>query len=125
MPRSSILPALIKDISYTYDLTSTLQCNLTRRPEVPIAAERWTFNDRFAWNHHMLEKAFGKRAEGAAKSHWVLPLVNGHVDQASAFTILQVFPCATVMTLLRTHGSWSCRLCHAHRSSIPAFRRSE
>ncbi|KIJ30197.1 hypothetical protein M422DRAFT_784087 [Sphaerobolus stellatus SS14] len=68
--------------SYTYDLTSTLQCNLTRRPESIDSSQRWTFNDRFAWNHHMLEEAFGKRAEGVAKSHWVLPLVHGHVDQA-------------------------------------------
>ncbi|KAF8584424.1 hypothetical protein K439DRAFT_1646939 [Ramaria rubella] len=68
--------------SYTYDLTSTLQCNLTRRTESSVTSERWTFNDRFAWNHHMLEEAFGKRAEGVAKSHWVLPLVHGHVDQA-------------------------------------------
>ncbi|KAF8525617.1 SacI homology domain-containing protein [Hysterangium stoloniferum] len=68
--------------SYTYDLTSTLQHNLTRQPEIPSTSSRWSFNDRFAWNHHMLEEAFGKRADGVAKSHWVLPLVHGHVDQA-------------------------------------------
>jgi hypothetical protein len=38
----------------------------------------------------MLEEAFGKRTDGAAKSHWVLPLVHGHVDQASTFVWLLV-----------------------------------
>jgi len=73
------------NLSYTYDLTSTLQSNLTRRPAAHGSSPRWTFHDRFAWNHHMLEEAFGKRAEGIAKSHWVLPLVHGHVDQASSY----------------------------------------
>ncbi|TDL16362.1 hypothetical protein BD410DRAFT_816753 [Rickenella mellea] len=63
--------------SYTYDLTWTLQHNLTC-PE-PV---EWTFNDRFAWNYHMLTEAFGTRAEGAISAHWVLPLVHGHMDQA-------------------------------------------
>jgi phosphatidylinositol 3,5-bisphosphate 5-phosphatase len=76
--------------SYTYDLTSTLQRNLTRASE-PHSYDKngWNFNDRFAWNHHMLQPAFGRRNDDGdthgqpVKSRWVLPLVYGHVDQAS------------------------------------------
>lgn len=80
--------------SYTYDLTSTLQHNLTR----PRAGRM--FNDRFAWNHYMMTRPFddtvvfspGPRALAQAqdgcrgeqtKFQWLLPLVHGHVDQAS------------------------------------------
>jgi hypothetical protein len=35
----------------------------------------------------MLQDAFGKRAQGVAQSHWVLPLVHGHVDQASTLLV--------------------------------------
>ncbi|KDQ17280.1 hypothetical protein BOTBODRAFT_105836 [Botryobasidium botryosum FD-172 SS1] len=69
--------------SYSYDLTSTLQHNLTR-PYSTIDSEDnapWSFNDRYAWNHHMLVDAFGGKSKGI-QSHWVLPLVHGHVDQA-------------------------------------------
>ncbi|KAF9511296.1 hypothetical protein BS47DRAFT_1395206 [Hydnum rufescens UP504] len=72
--------------SYTYDVTSTLQQNLTR-PLSPVPSDQstrsepWRFNDRYAWNHHMLVDAFGQNGD-ATKSHWVLPLIYGHVDQA-------------------------------------------
>lgn len=56
---------------------------MTKKPEHNITSTRWTFNDRFAWNHHMLFEAFGKGQEGINKSPWVLPLVHGHVDQTS------------------------------------------
>ncbi|KAG8902243.1 phosphatidylinositol-3,5-bisphosphate 5-phosphatase [Tulasnella sp. 403] len=70
--------------SYTYDLTSTLQHNLTRKDRT---SDIFCFNDRYAWNHHMLESAFGDRSQKddettSIKSHWVLPLVYGHIDQA-------------------------------------------
>ncbi|KAG8918396.1 phosphatidylinositol-3,5-bisphosphate 5-phosphatase [Tulasnella sp. 418] len=70
--------------SYTYDLTSTLQHNLTRHD---WGKNLWCFNDRYAWNHHMLSAAFSKRGQtddetASLKSHWVLPLVYGHIDQA-------------------------------------------
>ncbi|EPQ55803.1 hypothetical protein GLOTRDRAFT_138581 [Gloeophyllum trabeum ATCC 11539] len=66
--------------SYTYDLTSTLQHNMTqpdghRKGKVP-------FNDRFAWNYHMLTSAFEGRDRPSLKAHWLLPLIHGHVDQA-------------------------------------------
>ncbi|KAL5533429.1 FIG4 [Sanghuangporus sanghuang] len=67
--------------SYTYDLTSTLQRNMTQ-PVPAEVADKWNFNDRFAWNYHMLTVPFATREGGPIKSHWILPLVHGHVDQA-------------------------------------------
>ncbi|KDQ54485.1 hypothetical protein JAAARDRAFT_38159 [Jaapia argillacea MUCL 33604] len=70
--------------SYTYDLTSTLQQNLTQPWQ--YAEGRWPFADRFAWNFHLLT-AFGSRELPSLKAHWLLPLIHGHVDQAK-LTIL-------------------------------------
>ncbi|THV08131.1 hypothetical protein K435DRAFT_641871 [Dendrothele bispora CBS 962.96] len=64
--------------SYTYDLTSTLQYNLTGSSRKVHG--RWEFNDRFAWNFHMLTAPFAE--DGPIKTNWLLPLVHGHVDQA-------------------------------------------
>lgn len=87
--------------SYTYDLTQTLQENLTADPFGPSAPPRnttaWGFAEKFVWNHHLLMPAFGSSArsrprgnvndaqEDDPSSHgreWVLPLVYGFVDQA-------------------------------------------
>ncbi|KAG8749234.1 phosphatidylinositol-3,5-bisphosphate 5-phosphatase [Serendipita sp. 396] len=69
--------------SYTYDITSTLQRNLTGVPKAESKG-KWAFNERFAWNYHMLEDAFGNHIDenGTVRSHWVIPLMHGHVDQA-------------------------------------------
>ncbi|KAF8064104.1 polyphosphoinositide phosphatase [Lyophyllum atratum] len=66
--------------SYTYDLTSTLQHNLTgsSRP----AHGNWPFTDRFAWNFHLLSAPFSNQDRPSLSPHWLLPLVHGHVDQA-------------------------------------------
>ncbi|KIO33239.1 hypothetical protein M407DRAFT_65651 [Tulasnella calospora MUT 4182] len=70
--------------SYTYDLTSTLQDNLTRPDRT---SDVCCFNDRYAWNHHMLSHAFGRQSQKddettSIRSHWVIPMVYGHIDQA-------------------------------------------
>jgi len=62
--------------SYSYDITNTLQTNLTVSPE----NRKW--NTRFMWNHHLLEPAFDLE-EPKGRSRWVLPLIHGFVDQAS------------------------------------------
>jgi len=78
--------------SYTYDLTSTLQHNLagSNRPQPQL----WPFNDRFAWNFHLLsapfEKYVQKHGRLPLKPHWLLPLVHGHVDQASQLFFLRL-----------------------------------
>ncbi|KAG6916548.1 hypothetical protein DXG01_006431 [Tephrocybe rancida] len=63
--------------SYTYDLTSTLQHNLTGAPRSDCS-----FNDRFAWNHHLLSAPFASADTPRLSPPWLLPLVHGHVDQA-------------------------------------------
>jgi hypothetical protein len=67
--------------SYTYDLTSTLQHNLTGAGR--CTDEKAPFNDRFTWNYYMLAVAFGNQENIPVKARWILPLVHGHVDQAS------------------------------------------
>ncbi|KAF8901184.1 SacI homology domain-containing protein [Gymnopilus junonius] len=66
--------------SYTYDLTSTLQHNLTG--PVRCGENDWPINDRFAWNFHLVTAPFANRETPSLKHYWLLPLVHGHVDQA-------------------------------------------
>ncbi len=68
--------------SNTYDITSTLQHNLTR---VGANEHGLGFVGRFAWNHRMLAPAFGKDEGGGvvAKNPWATPIMHGHVDEAS------------------------------------------
>ena len=85
--------------SYTYDLTKTLQDNLTSKPDSEQGRARaegrdgpltaWGFNEKFVWNHHLLMPAFASTVaksvahdEESDGSEWVLPLVYGFVDQA-------------------------------------------
>ena len=108
--------------SYTYDITNTLQTNLTRPPRPQNAAEvatqpqtvyradhafhephtetagapvstsdklhaAWGFNDKFVWNHHLLEAAFSDTMhdipESRERSCWILPLIYGFLEHAS------------------------------------------
>jgi hypothetical protein len=103
--------------SYTYDLTSTLQHNLTGA--LRCGENTWPINDRFAWNFHMLTAPFVGCESPALNHYWLLPLVHGHVDQASE---------SSEIILLRTYGShvraycpWTCYLRDAYRSQIKAF----
>ncbi|KAF8885657.1 polyphosphoinositide phosphatase [Infundibulicybe gibba] len=66
--------------SYTYDLTSTLQHNLTKKRDP--SRTRWSFNERFAWNYHMITSGLDNEESSSARPHWLLPMVHGHVDQA-------------------------------------------
>jgi hypothetical protein len=85
--------------SYSYDLTNTLQSNLTRRTPFP------TFNTHFMWNYHLTQEAFHLRPETNESSSddetvstrlhpdryssWVLPFIHGSLDQASLYSRLQ------------------------------------
>ncbi|EIN05856.1 polyphosphoinositide phosphatase [Punctularia strigosozonata HHB-11173 SS5] len=72
--------------SYTYDLTRTLQQNMTY-PN-PNSDGKASFNDRWTWNYHLLTAAFNPDvAGGVRQSPWMIPLMHGHVDQAK-LTIL-------------------------------------
>ncbi|KAL7424872.1 phosphatidylinositol-3,5-bisphosphate 5-phosphatase [Cryptotrichosporon argae] len=75
--------------SYSYDITNTLQANLT----VPHAERGW--NTRFMWNYHLLEPAF-ELADPRNRSRWVLPMIHGFVDQAK----ISVFTRTVYITLI-------------------------
>ncbi|CDU22957.1 related to FIG4-polyphosphoinositide phosphatase family member [Sporisorium scitamineum] len=83
--------------SYSYDLTKTLQDNLTSAPGDPLEQASsvspsnkpltaWGYNEKFIWNHHLLLPAFAAsehlRPHQDPRNEWVLPLVYGFVDQA-------------------------------------------
>ncbi|GBE87131.1 Polyphosphoinositide phosphatase [Sparassis crispa] len=88
--------------SYTYDLTSTLQHNLTR---LGLPAPRGTvFNDRFAWNHHMLTTAFHDDKPPSLRAHWLLPLLHGHVDQAKLTVLGRVIFITLIARRSRHHA---------------------
>ena len=69
---------------YSYDITNTLQRNISRQrepqrdgPNLPLSFE---FNEMFIWNHYLLQPAF----EGLENLYdWCLPIIHGFVDQAS------------------------------------------
>ncbi|PWN36032.1 uncharacterized protein FA14DRAFT_160937 [Meira miltonrushii] len=95
--------------SYTYDLTKTLQDNLTNidirtendsRPLNSQPHTAWGYNEKFVWNHHLLMPAFADSVHSldnkSAASEWVLPLVYGFVDQAK----LRVLNCTIHVTLI-------------------------
>lgn len=70
--------------SYTYDLTHTLQHNLTHSSREKASASNafTSFNDKWVWNRHLLRPAFRGLT---GRSPWVLPLIHGFVDQASEY----------------------------------------
>ncbi|KAI8058923.1 SacI homology domain-containing protein [Gilbertella persicaria] len=84
--------------SYTYDITNSLQNNLT---QPPLANKQDTdkddpgllHNDMFVWNHYLLSSGF-KNLD--SRSGWVLPLIYGFVDQAK----ISVFGRSIMVTLI-------------------------
>ncbi|KAF7730161.1 phosphatidylinositol-3,5-bisphosphate 5-phosphatase [Apophysomyces ossiformis] len=68
--------------SYTYDITNTLQVNMTRPPLNP---EENGHNDMFVWNHYLLQSGF---KDLNSRSGWILPLIYGFVDQASGSIVV-------------------------------------
>lgn len=75
--------------SYSYDLTNTLQTNLT------VSANNRRWNTRFMWNHHLLSPAFDLD-EPRGRSRWIIPLIHGFVDQAK----IHVFSRTVYLTLI-------------------------
>lgn len=70
--------------SYSYDITRTLQHNITRRRDALQRGlpnpNRSDHNAMFVWNHHLLEPAIA-----ALKNtyDWCLPIIHGYVDQST------------------------------------------
>ncbi|KAG8221522.1 hypothetical protein J3R82DRAFT_1740 [Butyriboletus roseoflavus] len=65
--------------SHSYDITSTLQNNLTKPNRFRNSS--WPFNDRYVWNFHMMSRPFTDTAPRGVNA-WLIPLIHGHVDQA-------------------------------------------
>lgn len=111
--------------SYSYDITSTLQRNLTGCAKAE-GRGKWSFNARFAWNHHMLDPAFGQEVEdadgkGIVKSDWAIPLMHGHVDQASEnFSSLLL---SVLTKRARTHRPRPRRIRDPHCASVTLLCR--
>jgi len=59
--------------SYTYDLTHTLQFNLTH----PAAG--LLLNDMYIWNYYLWASAF----PSLRRNEWIIPVIHGFVDQSS------------------------------------------
>ncbi|KAJ3012423.1 UNVERIFIED_CONTAM: phosphatidylinositol-3,5-bisphosphate 5-phosphatase [Siphonaria sp. JEL0065] len=70
--------------SYTYDITNSLQQNMTcSSPKV---------NTMFIWNHFLLQNGF----QTLDNNPWCLPIIFGFVDQAK----IPVFGCDVYLTLI-------------------------
>jgi hypothetical protein len=63
--------------SYEYDITNTLQYNMT----VPFGTVEHKLNDMFIWNHHLLENGF----KCWECSDWALVLTHGFITQSRKY----------------------------------------
>ncbi|KAF9114232.1 phosphatidylinositol-3,5-bisphosphate 5-phosphatase [Mortierella sp. AM989] len=61
--------------SYSYDITRTLQWNMTRNSHVEGR------NRMFVWNQYLLENGFSEQMMGI-DNQWALPIMYGFVDQS-------------------------------------------
>ncbi|KAG7287793.1 hypothetical protein NEMBOFW57_007308 [Staphylotrichum longicolle] len=70
--------------SYSYDLTRTLQHNITRERTALLAGRPCSmdddFNSMFVWNNHLLQPA-AKVLN--APFDWCRPIIHGYIDQAA------------------------------------------
>lgn len=69
--------------SYSYDITRTLQYNITRQRNAlnqGILQPSRDYDDMFVWNHHLLSPAV-KHLKNAFD--WCLPIIHGFIDQSS------------------------------------------
>ncbi|KJR87900.1 FIG4 protein [Sporothrix schenckii 1099-18] len=70
--------------SYSYDITNTLQHNITQERAALAAGRRWScdeaHNTMFVWNSHLLQPAVDALA---SPFDWCRPITHGYIDQAS------------------------------------------
>ncbi|CAK7198159.1 phosphatidylinositol-3,5-bisphosphate 5-phosphatase [Sporothrix eucalyptigena] len=70
--------------SYSYDITNTLQQNITQERAALAAGRRWgcdeAHNTMFVWNSHLLRPAIDALA---SPFDWCRPITHGYIDQAS------------------------------------------
>ncbi|CDH60697.1 domain-containing protein [Lichtheimia corymbifera JMRC:FSU:9682] len=85
--------------SYTYDLTNSLQVNMTAPGNNNGGQSNnnnktpFRYNDMFVWNQYLLKSGF---KDINSQSGWILPLIYGFVDQAK----ISVFGRNVVITLI-------------------------
>ncbi|RKP40069.1 SacI homology domain-containing protein [Dimargaris cristalligena] len=75
--------------SYTYDITHSLQYNMTHRNE----EHSFAYNDMFVWNHYLLQTGFESLR---SNSDWILPIIYGFVNQSN----LSIFGRSVYVTLI-------------------------
>lgn len=120
-------------LSYTYDLTNTLQVNMTRPPYTELQGDsKMTdphngYNLMFVWNHHLLKSGF---SSVSTQSSWVLPMIYGFVDQASTCLppMRKVFTKETssnLQSVARNICSGKKHIRNSNRSQIKAFCRRQ
>ncbi|CCG83890.1 protein of unknown function [Taphrina deformans PYCC 5710] len=78
--------------SNTYDITHSLQYNLTSEKSTTDAF-LGRFNEMFVWNHYLLKTAFS-HLRGHSK--WCVPIIHGFIDQAK----LSIFGKSVYITLI-------------------------
>ncbi|KAK8208043.1 phosphatidylinositol-3,5-bisphosphate 5-phosphatase [Zalaria obscura] len=82
--------------SYSYNITRTLQHNITsQRVAINAGRERpaHDYNDMFVWNHHLLNPAVSSLKNAY---EWCLPIIHGFIDQAA----LDVFGRTVYVTII-------------------------
>jgi hypothetical protein len=116
--------------SYTYDLTNTLQVNMTRPPYTQLhgnsdkAVSNNGYNLMFVWNYYLMKSGF---ESVSTQSSWILPMIYGFVDQASMCShniIKYPFysePSLTRQPVRRNISPWQERLCNTNCSPISVF----
>ncbi|KAF9965930.1 phosphatidylinositol-3,5-bisphosphate 5-phosphatase [Mortierella alpina] len=103
--------------SYSYDITRTLQWNMTRNPTVEGR------NKMFVWNQYLLENAFGEQT--GIENQWALPVMYGFVDQSTNDVETEQIVSEMSTTSFYSAGSTHANPKHTsfvqHRGSIPLY----
>jgi hypothetical protein len=119
---------LTKDFyfSYTYDLTNSLQYNMSRRRDQQEVAGVTAppYNDMFVWNHHLLGPL--KDVSTSAVNYWLTPIIHGSFVQnstqnASATSKSLALPHASPLSQKLMHSVAICnsRLLHVDLGYLP------
>lgn len=91
--------------SYTYDLTNTLQVNMSGPGNNDAHGNKipFRYNDMFVWNQYLLKSGF---KDINSQSGWILPLIYGFVDQASKLKRLStlIHPCTDFIQEISVFG---------------------
>lgn len=104
--------------SYSYDITRTLQHNLTRERDalacgLPGAMD--DFNGMFVWNSHLLQPAMKALKD---PFDWCRPIIHGYIDQAGEFIIVVIEVEVTLLTADSLVYIWTYCVHHHNSSAV-------